>query len=68
MLRLTVTVVQVMSDAHVIASVYQEDPYAETALLGEVRTTYDLSDALDRWDELTALVSVLHDWSRQVMG
>lgn len=67
MLRLTVTVVQVMSDAHVLVTVHQEDPYGSAQPLGEVRSVYDMTSALERWDEVTALVSVLRDWSGQVL-
>lgn len=65
MLRLTTTVYQVMSDANVVVSVHQEDPYDGTStLLGDVRTTYDLSHLLDQYDELTALLVVLAQWAR----
>lgn len=63
MLRLTVTVVQVMSDAHVMASVWQEDDLGRPAALGDVRCVYDMSDRLESYDELTALASVLRAWA-----
>ena len=62
MLRLTVTVYQTMSDANIVASVHQEDPYGAPSLLGETRLTYDMASRLETYDELSALLDVLKTW------
>ena len=67
MLRLTVTVYQVMSDAHVVATVHQESDYEAPACLGEARTVFDMSSRLDDWDELTSLIHVVKTWSGAVL-
>jgi hypothetical protein len=67
MLRLTATVVQVLSDAHIIVSVHQEDPYDGPNMpLGEARHVYSLGSLLDSVDEVTALVTVLGWWADDV--
>lgn len=69
MLRLTTTVYQVMSDAHVVVTVHQEDPFGgPSALLGDVKSVYDLAPLLDDYDELTSLLIVLRTWSTQVIS
>lgn len=68
MLRLTVSVVQVMEDARVYVSVFQEDPYDGTSgELGSVTETYDMARRLDSMDELSALLDVLRSWSEDVL-
>jgi hypothetical protein len=64
MLRLTVNVVQYMSEAHVHVSVHQEDPWDDTTtVLGTVKTVYDVANLMEQYDELTALLMVLHRWA-----
>ncbi len=66
MLRLTVTVVQIMDTARVIATLHQEDPWELPTALGEARQDYDMGQRLDHWDELTSLVDVLRTWCSEV--
>lgn len=67
MLRLTTTVVQVLTDAHVIVSVCQEDEHdGPSQVLGEARTIYAMGTLLDRYDEVTALAVVLGWWADDV--
>jgi hypothetical protein len=64
MLRLTVNVVQYMSEAHVHVSVHQEDPWdSTTTVLGSVKSVYQVAHLMETYDELTALLMVLHRWA-----
>lgn len=69
MLRMTLSVVQVMDDARLYVSVHQEDPYDQTGatLLGDVVETYDMARRLDQFDEVTALVDVIRSWANSVI-
>jgi hypothetical protein len=66
MLRLTVTVVQMMSDARVFVALHEEDPYGEPREIGSVAETYDMAWRLEEWDEVTSLVDVVRCWAESV--
>jgi hypothetical protein len=64
MLRLTVSVVQHLTDAYVHAAVHQEDPYdGSSSELGSVQHIYPIAHIIENYDELTSLLMVLHRWA-----